>query len=351
LSTSGSKWQPTFRALALTLCITLILVICADTLFGFVVRNFPAASPNILSGQDAKGLVKFWQLSDAGTTPLVFTGSSLMKAAVVPTQFDENVKSLSGESIASVNIGILAGNVEISRDIVQGILLPKGVHTIVYGIEMRALHTNSDIDKAWQLAFAQSPVGDALSQPAPWRRTILLWLLQHSAFVQYRNSILGWLQGNFSQFDNTPIDDWGHAELHGLNKRDFDTIKEQTGAFQIDDSAREALHSLLTSCQQVRCILINMPLNPESYKFISIQDEMLYRDFLYAAASEAKVPIWDLTTEACRVYLGDKEFNDVNHLNTDGAAKFTSVVAELYVQQVLGKSTPISTDCVKVSTS
>jgi hypothetical protein len=328
------------KTVALNVLSALLLIVCADPLFGLLLHHVDPVPPDILSGQATQGIVKLWQLSDQHISPLVFTGSSEIKAAVIPAQFDAQIKTLTGVSVTSVNLGVLGANVKVSQDVIQNLLLPEGVHTIIYGIEMRALRSDSDVNSMWQGIFENSPLGYALSRPMSMENSALLWLLQHSTLDAYRVNIQHWLSGDFSVLSDVPqVDENGYWDLEGINNRNLDVIKQQFAPFQTNDDLEISLNGILATCQRpdIRCILVNMPLHNAAYQVISDQDEARYRAIVYQAAKQAKVAIWDFDTPTCQTYFTDDDYFELDHLNHDGARKFTEALANLYVQQIVGK--------------
>jgi hypothetical protein len=108
--------------------------------------------------------------------------------------------------------------------------------------------------------------------------------------------------------------------------------------FETSSEVRKSFADLGKFCQQagIRCFVINLPLHEMAYQLIPSYDEVAYRNTLRDLLTAAKLPLWDFDTAICRAHLDDNSFYDLNHLNSVGAARFTRLVAALYVEQVFG---------------
>ena len=259
-----------------------------------------------------------------------------MQAAGDPIVFEQRVKSLSDQEVNAVNLSVLGATTTISHDIFRSLLVPHQVHTIFYGIEMRALRSGEDATH-WMQTFHDAPLGYTLPRQPGLEQSVLLWLMEHSTLVQYRTNIRDWLSGQFPVDDPlSMIDIRGKWLLDGIHSRDSQVIRDQFVPFQTDNDLKSGLEAIFSICQQpeMRCFILNMPLHEAAHQYIPPQDMSAYKNLLLTLASRAHLQVWDFDTAACFESLGDSAFFDLNHLNNSGAQKFTEWLAALYAGHI-----------------
>lgn len=348
-STSDSK--PTIKKTLIGLVIGLLLIVLVDPIAGLIIPGISQAPPGISDGRTAQGVMRLWQDTEAGISPVVFTGSSQMMAALSPRVFMDQVQALSGQHVEAVNVSVIGGKTDITRVVIRDLLIPNGVKTIIYGVSMRELHPPPASEHLAQ-QFWDAPLGYALSQPSGLQRNLMLWLLEHSALIRYRTNLRDWLSGKFFQDDPLSRSDaYGYWMIDGVRSRKSEDFIEQFTPFDTNETYLKPLEDMFNMCQEsdLRCLILNMPLHPDGNKLLTPQDKQRYWDALHNVA-HGKITIWDFDTPACQSELGDSSFLDLYHLNTTGAPKFTKSIAALYLQQVVGQKveSPAGLSCARV---
>jgi hypothetical protein len=310
----------------------LIALVISDWLIGRVLPYITAEPPFILRFENVPGIEALWRFSEANLKPIVFTGSSQVYAGISPHVFNDHIKSITGQTVQSVNVSLFGSVVTIERDFIRNLILPNHPQIVLYGIEMRALKSEGFSEDYIVVSdFKNKPLGYALSRESFLERGLLLWLLQHSNLVQYRDNLRGWLTGarkiNQGVYSSS-VDDLGYAPFPNTSSQNPDNIQTQFIPFHRDDLADQMMVDIETSCKQsgVQCILLNMPIHQIAYQYISPQEEAQYQQIL----KDADLPIWDFNTANCRALLGDENFYNVNHLNSNGAIVFSKMIAEVY---------------------
>lgn len=211
----------------------------------------------------------------------------------------------------------------------------------------------------WEALFHESALGYALNLPPGLEQTVQLWLMRHSTLVRYRYNVRDWLTGLRAKDNLTQVpDDLGFTAIVQNYRKDTSNLSEF-----IPFVPRQELSAEVTTigldCQQhsIRCIVVNMPLHPDIYDYITPQDEARYRALLSQATRQGHLYLWDFNTPACRNQLvALNAFFDINHLNKQGAALFSQALAVVYVREVLHQSVVSNVDaglaqCVQVVSS
>ncbi|MEP7289645.1 MAG: hypothetical protein ABI947_28170 [Chloroflexota bacterium] len=348
-----SKTLVNVQKIALTLLGVAVVLMACDPIVGFLADRFYPEPPYIMLDLPSfYGLDRFWQMTDSGQKPIVFTGSSMVFHAISPHTFDSAIETLTGKSVISVNVGVTEQTSDIVRDLIHNIFIPKGAAAIVYATEMRAYSGRIALP-----LYRRSPLGYTM-QLDTLRRTVGLWLLQHSAFARYRNNLHDMLTGA-RPFESAKgyyndIDDRGHAFASIVwDVTRLIPVPNEFTPLVIDAPYREALGEIAVDCQQSHtpCVVVNMPLHRLQNKLIPASDQVQYVTMLKDTIRNGKVTLWDFNTEACISFLGDGDFMDGNHMNEFGAQKFTSMLAILYAHQFMGQPIPPEshTDCVQVT--
>jgi len=329
-----SESPRTFARLVTLLVGIVIALIISDRLLGSLLPLITREPPFIMRFENVPGVQALWRDSEAGIKPIIFTGSSQVYTGVSPHIFDDHIKEISGQEVYSVNASVLASIITIERDLIRNLFIPNHPQVILYGIEMRAVKTESLSEDFFSLTdFKNKAVGYAVTRESTIERDLLLWLLEHSNWARYRDNFREWLTGsreiNQGNYIGQGVDDVGYAPFPNVPSQDT-TNNGQFVPFSVADTTRQMMVDLGTTCNQsgVQCILINMPLHQVSYQFITDEEESQYRQLL----TEAKLPIWDFNTPTCRETLGDSAFFNMNHLNSDGAVVFSKMLADIYAQ-------------------
>jgi hypothetical protein len=337
---SSSEPSRTLPSLLRTGLLVAVVIVIGDLLANLLLQRIGRQVPSILPGaQNVVGVEGLWQMQGAGIAPVVFTGSSQMQTDVSPHVFDDEVRRLTGRSTITINISFTGAGPQISYQVVKNLFAPAGVKTVIYGIEMRALHKRSgDLVGS----FRAAPLGNALFLAPGIEQSTAMWLVQHSTLVRYGAQLRTLMVSGQPEEAAIASDDRGYLPLTGTPPRQGGIILGQFVPFETSDEVRRAFINLARFCQEagMRCIVANLPLHELAYQLISPSDELLYRSELLNLLAAGKLPLWDFDTAACRSQLGDGAFFDLNHLNSSGAARFTRVLAALYVQQVLGQALP-----------
>jgi hypothetical protein len=339
---SGSEKPRTLRDLLLTVFVVALTLGIGDPLINLLIRKASRQTPSIISGaQNVAGVEALWGLQESGIVPVVFTGSSQMQTDASPYVFDDAIRLLTGQATTSVNVSFTGAGPQISYQVIRNLFVPAGVKTVIYGIEMRALHKQSG---NFIEGFRSAPLGYALFLPAGFEQSAAIWLTRHSTLVRYRSRLRLLLGGGQADEQIAPSDDRGYLPLPGTPPRNGGIVLGQFVPFETSDAVRNAIRDLARCCREfgIRCIVANLPLHELAYALIPPKDERQYRDELRRLLAEGNLPLWDFDTAACRAYLGDASYYDLNHLNSAGAPKFTRLLAGVYVQQVFGQ--PLAPD-------
>ncbi|MBI1280990.1 MAG: hypothetical protein GC179_22890 [Anaerolineaceae bacterium] len=327
-----SESARTIPRLATLLLSVLVVLIATDRAVGYIIPKITIEPPFILRLQNVPGVEKLWDFAQTGVEPIVFTGSSQLYMGISSRVFNEEIKQITNDDVPSVNISIWGGVAAIQHDLIKNLIIPNHPKIILYGVEARALSTEAQYSPEVD-DFRNKPLGYAVSIQSDAERALLLWLLQHSNWVRYRDNLRDWLTGarqiNQLEFDPTDLDELGHLKNPNIHDRDPSSIWGFMH-FAADDVPRQLLESIVSSCKQngVQCVLLNMPLHELAYQTITETDEAGYRSVL----QEIGLPIWDFNTASCRKILGDESFYNLNHLNEHGATIFSKMVADVYAK-------------------
>ena len=348
----SSEATRTLQKLFILLISVATILLITDWLVGRLIPYITTEPPFILRFANVPGVEALWAFSEAEVKPIIFTGSSQTYTGISPHVFNERLKSITHQDINSVNVSVVGSVVTVERDVIRNLIIPNHPQIIFYGIEMRALKTESQDEDYYLVSdFRNKVLGNAVSQPTPIRRDILVWLLKHSNLIQYRDNFRDWLSGirliNKGEELLTSVDDLGFAPFPNKIGQSEANIISQFIPFTVDEATRQKLIDIGINCQQsgVQCILLNTPLHELAYQYITPSEEALYQN----ALAEAKLPIWDFNTGACRKLFGNASFFNLNHLNIRGAEKFSQMIADVYANVFF--NTPLSGDagCAKLS--
>jgi hypothetical protein len=337
---SDSEKPRNLPKLFLTVLLVGVVIGVCDQLGNVLLQRISRQMPSIMRGaQNVVGVEALWQMQDAGISPIVFTGSSQMQTAVVPSVFDDEMHKLTNQAMNSVNVSFTGAGPEISYQVIKNLFAPAGVKTVIYGIEMRALHKQSG---NFVGGFRAAPLGYGLFLPPGIQQSIAIWLARHSALVRYRSLLQTWLVSG--QVEQSPFSeqDRGYLPLSQPTSGERGLVLSQFVPFETSREARDGFAALAEFCHEagLRCIVANMPMHERAYRFIPMPDDQQYRDLLLSLVTAAKLPLWDFNTSACRSYLGDDAYFDLNHLNSTGAPRFTRMLATVYAQQNAGIALP-----------
>jgi len=344
--------EPTYsrQSIATTLIGVITFIIASELVASAFLPHITSEPPDITQGiYNSPSIDRFWQMQALGLSPLVFTGDSQMQHGLSPHLFDDKLFELTGQRSTSLNMSLSGSFLAIQRVLIQELIIPAKSQTVIWGVTMRSLRPGNTPSQEFS-RFKSSPLGSVLTNNSGIIRSISLWLLQHSALVRYRSNIRTWLSGKSYMLEYKP-DDRGYRALPGIASRSGDAILSYYVPFSIDSETQNLLAAVGAACREnhVRCVLVNMPLHPDAYQFITSDDEVLYLRTLHSIVDQTGIPLWNFNTELCRGTLADESFNDLTHLNTIGAYKFSRLMAEVYSQQVFGISR--KANCVEIYTT
>ncbi|MCA0457454.1 MAG: hypothetical protein LCI00_26035 [Chloroflexi bacterium] len=331
------------RHLALLVALVVVTFVAGDWLLGRLLPLITIEPPFILRFQNVQGVEKLWDFAAEGIEPIVFTGSSQIYSGLSPHIFNDRIKAISGTTVNSVDITVWGGVITIQHDLIRNFILTHHPQRIIYGIEMQALlpsllngHTVED--------FRNKAFGYAISRESSFERSLLLWLLEHSNWVRYRDNFREWLTGtrriNQLEYPPNSVDDLGFYNEPKIADRDPITIQVGFAPFTATDAVRQLVADIGVTCRNsgVQCVLLNMPIHPLAYDYIASETEKDYQTTLRVAGLD----IWDFNTPDCQALLGDSSFYNLNHLNTQGAERFSRMVADVYASVFYG--VPITSD-------
>ncbi len=320
-----------------------ICLIVIDRTFGLILPGLTIEPPFILRLQNVQGVERLWAMNVANIKPIVFTGSSEMHMGVSPHVFNDQIKTTTGQAVDSVNVSVWGSVANIQHDLIPNLIVPNHPQIVIYGVEMRALlpaaQNGIEANDFWN-----KPLGYAVSSPSSLERDMLLWLMQNSNLVRYRDNLREWLttkrEINQIGYSETAVDDLGYFYQEGFLDRNPKVLTDEFVPFTADEQTRQLMVDIGTTCKKsgVQCILLNMPLHETAYEYITTEDEATYQSVL----KEAGLPIWDFDTEKCRSALGDASFYNLNHLNAAGAEIFSKWVADVYAQMFFNQ--PVTGD-------
>src|SRR5437870_3869081 len=91
-SNGGSNGRLTMRKVALTMLWVVIVLAVSDPIVVRLASRFYPEPPYILLDLPSfYGLDRFWQMTESGQKPIVFTGSSMVFHGVSPHVFDSSI--------------------------------------------------------------------------------------------------------------------------------------------------------------------------------------------------------------------------------------------------------------------
>jgi hypothetical protein len=336
--------------LILTVVMGSLIIIISDPMMKVLLERFYPEPPAIFSNFSAMhGLRIFWKMTEAHQAPIVFTGSSTTFAGISPLLFDKHIHDLTGKSVNSVNVSLTGQKTFQARDMIRDLFIPAGTSTVFYMTEIGAFSEGPGIQE-----YKDSPLGYTMQMAPGLPKTMGLWLLQHSAYVQYRNNLHDLITGRRtlqSPFDNYDfIDERGYTRWIGTVKLPKE-IPPITPIIQ--EPYIQAFHDIALQCQhsRTRCIIVFLPIHREAYTVIPPNALLQFTARLQAAVQSTDTVFWNFNTQACTAALGDQAFYDLNHLNSEGSTAFTLMLADAYMNHFMG--TPLSAgslaQCAKLS--
>jgi hypothetical protein len=333
------------RRIVLTLvCAALALVVCDPLVGAWAKANLD--EPALLTNDfpSTWGLDLFWRLTSSGQQPIVFTGSSTVYTGVSPHIFDDKVKELTGTSSFSLIVGASGEIASWARDLIKNIFIPRHASVIFYATEMRA-YAERNSDASWQ----QSSLGYNMQFPPGLRKEIALWLLEHSALIQYRDNFHDLIMGKRTvrgQFGNYNfLDDRGYSASYGQHDPNEPmNVPNDWTPLMIEPAQQSALAEIAQLCKasNTPCIFVIMPVDDSLFKVIPEAERQQFQRFVkdQTIQNQGKTFIWDFNTEACITALGERPFIDRDHLNVAGAAKLSTMLAILYAHEFYGQAIP-----------
>jgi len=266
---------------------------------------------------------------------VLFIGNSTVQAGISPTLFDQ-IRGQEGSFNAAIE-GLPPTGMVVFVRIFARYSAPQ---VAIYGLTPQDLNSNSPWAQDVTERVKRSPLALAQARYG-WRGVLYAFLLKHSAFFRYRwvlHQLL--LRGGASIPVPEPyFDERGYD---ALTQRLSDVPPTQRGRFVNRagvlnyDPHGEQLESLKAiikyyRAQDIQLILVNMPLADDYMQnFDSPEDYEQYMAVLQQVAQEQDVPLWDLADPSAGFTFGDDLFADFNHLNEDGAALLTQMLARRY---------------------
>jgi hypothetical protein len=351
LFTSASNTPYTIIRTLKTLMCVVLLIVFVDVISGPIAAFISNAPPHIDgTAQFVAGFLAFFRLKNADVKPIVFTGSSQMQVATSPTLFDQEIHTMTNQTVDSVNVSEVGANTTVTRSIIENLLIPNDIKTIIYGIELRALNKPSAL---YEDRYKTAEIGRILTLPQGMEQTLSLWLLEHSNLMRYRNNLQDWIRGDTFSVDFQG-DDHGYLALNAHHPFQDLTNSDQFIPFNRVDALQTDLEAIAQLCHDkaIRCIVVNMPLREDLYKAIPQDSKTVYHDILTSIMSKWAIPLWDFNNDACQSVFTATNFADINHLNPEGSHMFTKAMATLYARHVLniGQTTDDLGACAEIST-
>lgn len=335
----------TLRNLLRMVGFAVIAVIVFDHLLGLYMAQYFPETPLMLNTFSATiGLDKFWEMTRKNRKPVVFTGSSSTFQGISPFMFDEAFLETTGIPMFSVNGSIAGGVITQARDMIRDIFIPNHPSAIFYQTEIRAFRDNPS-----QETYRKSPLGSTLELPAGLQKDIGLWLFENSSLFRYRNNLYDLLTG---QRELKPeLDKIGFVDERGHYPRNEATaakakivVPNEFSPMIIYETHKSALLEIVSVCHQseARCIIVHMPIYGTLYASIKPDEMAQFNAMLQQAVEGTHVALWNFNTDECRAVLGAELFADPVHLNIQGSARFSQMLAALYAAEYFFK--PLPTD-------
>lgn len=342
---SSDTFQGRIR-LSLWASLMLVLVVTSEVVLRIpaVVARLPEPEPTLWHAPLVEAKMDYLRLfASSPGIDVLFIGNSTMQAGANPQVFDQVRKREQGKA-GSFN-GSFEGLPPVGTQLFLEIYL-RYTHprTIILGISPQDFNSNSP----WALDVTERIRHSSLTLAEANRGVtgqFLHLLITHSQLFRYRHVLHRMLLSG-GRWEDVPVAHFDDRGYHSISRKLADIppaertrLLEKAGVLNYTTHGEQAdsLGNLLATCHQqgINVILVNMPLADDYYRnFNTIQD---YHTYLAAAAELAadyQVPLWDF--EGLNPGFGDEDFADLNHLNEQGAAKFSRLLALRYLEWLPG---------------
>lgn len=310
--------------------LVVMLAVCGALEVGVRVIDDRLPEPLVWPSFEAQRKVDQMDQRAGQPVDVVFLGTSMMNAGVIPSLF----VSTAGADISAYNASLSSGRPELMEFWSLHVVVPR-LHPrlVVIGVTSGDINDNVSSDRAFLDAFSDSPGGlAALDRESALDRTDD-WLRGHVALWRHRNELRDpsavWdaVRGNTAAVDPVAasIDAEGHVTYRGdatFTPRPTEQGIAGVGNWTLGTEQPNALRRLIAGLQAsgARVVLVQLPITED---FI---DRHPRKGADYA---QAKLAIADLARGA-NVDLLDldgirdhADFADEIHLNRKGATKFT----------------------------
>jgi hypothetical protein len=210
---------------------------------------------------------------------------------------------------------------------------------IIYGITPQDLNSNSPWARDITDRINHSPLALAESRQG-LRGRLIASLLNYSRLYRYRLVLYQLLlSGTTRPPQEVYFDTRG---FHPIDRRLSDVPSAERGVFlnnagvlnyNVQGIQLESLRALINYSQDrdIDLVLVSMPLADDYYgNFDSPEDYQTYLSTITQVASEFHVPLWDLENLSPARGFSDADFADFNHLNRDGAERFSAELGERF---------------------
>jgi hypothetical protein len=262
---------------------------------------------------------------------VVFLGTSMVNAAVIPSVFD------AGAGLTSYNAALSSGTPRLMEAWALHVVIPR-VHpkVVVIGVSSVDLTDAGVSETAFFDAFRDSPAGrEALGRETLLDRTDR-WLRDHVALWDHRTelrdpaAVLDAIRGKTPTQDSVAasMDPQGH--LTNLDNQSFlQTHRSGIAGVSIWSLGTEepnALRRLIAGVEATgaRAVLVEMPVTPEYIAFHprGDADYAAFKQAIAGIAQTTSVPLIDLDQPRDHALFADEL-----HLNRVGAIQFSAALA------------------------
>ncbi len=260
---------------------------------------------------------------------VLFVGSSLVDVGVDPVQFDR-LCAERGVELTSYNLGINGPPMAGIQPVLDRYFLPRVSPRLVYiCVSPNAFNRNavSSLDLVTERYTRAARVSIA--------EEVMGRFLQHSRLYADRHDLRLWARSHgavgFQGKTGRPA---GFLPLQGVAVWD-DLPSDRLASFTPRQRDVAALYDLCRWCDSVGAayIIVDMPLPQRSRDLLSAAQRARYRQLLH----EAVIPGDTVMSYPADCFAAE-HFWDGLHLNSDGAARLTEMLADHAAQRLAGPS-------------